>query len=416
MPLEPLSDDLIWAGAQFRATWRSNPSRGLRELIAAWTTHGVHTTDNGLGRVFTCSMCDTPFPWEARWFYVRPPSNVWSRCRYCYTEYQHTYNQEVRKGKRRVELMSDRKFGLELEFIGSSRKLQRAMRDLGISCVIPGYTHEVMPDWKIVPDGSVASGAELVSPILSREEGAVQNIEMACTAMRKAPVSTDRSTGLHVHHTVRDLSTTAFKRVVQLWYNAQPAISGLVAQSRRTQRWCRSMNEDTLEDVLTMESLRHTSYRLARQDRYVNLNVCSYDLYGTLEVRWHQGTRDSRKILGWTALFQALVGYASSRAPLVSADVTLETLLERLEHREVASPSLVRWAKERYKALNASTNTAAQARAQLLQRLRREQEAARAEGETCVVTTTCNCASCRRNRGENAEDEEYTPSWDEEAE
>lgn len=411
MPLESLSDELNAAGAQFRAEWMENPRGSSREVIRAWVERGIHD-GNQVDWVETCSRCCTPWPHDSRWFYIRPPEQHWGQCRYCYLEYQTNYNRVVRKDKRRVDLVSDRPFGLELEFIGSSRKLHAAMRELGMSCVIPGYTHEVMPEWKIVPDGSVASGAELVSPILSRAENAVQDVEMACVAMRQAPVSTDASTGLHVHHTVRDLGTREFKRVVQLWYNAQTALSGLVSKSRRTQRWCRNLEREEVDHVMRLTSMRRTRQRLSQQDRYVNLNVSAYNLYGTLEVRWHQGTRDSRKILGWTSLFQALVEYAVMGGAIPAKGVTLESILARLEDRQVAPPGVLTWARERYRVLNATTPTAAQLRAQALQRLRRQQEQVRSDARetdlnlTTGITTdsttgptpTCDCSACRRGR------------------
>lgn len=344
-----------------------------------------------------CSSCHTPYPDDPRWFYVRPPENTYTRCQVCYRRYQARYNADVRRKARELKLPTPRAFGLELEFIGSARAVEQAMRANGLECYRPGYTHEVMSTWKIVPDGSVARGGELVSPILSGEPGTEATL-LACQALREAGTSTDRSTGLHVHHTVRDLDTNEFKKVLGFWYNTQDVLEQLVSPSRRTSHWCAKLTPNDLARVEGCMDLHYTRTSLYL-DRYRNLNVSAYLNYGTMEVRWHQGTRDARKIIGWTGLFQAIISYVQLGGELPRHGEELESVLERLQHHDVLEPRMTEWLKNRAKQLNPKTETEMQARAAALVRERQQREEAYRNGYTLSTT-------------EESTTDEYTPDTD----
>ena len=79
----------------------------------------------------------------------------------------------------------DRKFGIELEIVGITRQTAlRALSAVGIHVQDESYNHTTRGYWKLVPDGSVRGGFEVVSPILEGERG----IEEAMT-VAEAPVS-----------------------------------------------------------------------------------------------------------------------------------------------------------------------------------------------------------------------------------
>ena len=69
-------------------------------------------------------------------------------------------------------------FGAELEcFLPygiSHREAAAKITAAGIECNAESYNHSARPTWKIVTDGSLGDysrGAEIVSPVLSGEEG-----------------------------------------------------------------------------------------------------------------------------------------------------------------------------------------------------------------------------------------------------
>lgn len=48
-----------------------------------------------------------------------------------------------------------------------------------------------------------------------------------------------------------------------------------------------------------------------RQDRYRTLNIVSYEKYGTFEVRQHQGTLNSKKVVNWIRLILSIAKTAT---------------------------------------------------------------------------------------------------------
>lgn len=228
---------------------------------------------------------------------------------------------------RRRRARGERRFGVEIEFIGDRFALGYAMRAEGLSCSDEGYNHHTRSHWKIVSDATVDGGAELVSPPLYGEDGKRQ-IEAAGRALASSGCSANRTCGLHVHHEVTDLSLASFGRLFRLWYQTQVGIDELVSPSRRNGQYSHHLTET---DVRRCESLSTMSREFARThligDRYRSLNVQCYSSYGTVEVRLHQGTVDAAKILAWVEFGQAMVAYASTDKDLFTTDKAVMILL-----------------------------------------------------------------------------------------
>lgn len=207
----------------------------------------------------------------------------------------------------------ERRFGLEIEFIGDPYALERELRARGIAVVREAYNHTTRSHWKIVPDGSLGrNGAELVSPILRGDAGREQ-VRKVGAALSAAGCRVDRSTGLHVHHDVRNLGLAAFKRLVRNWADSQDAIDQMVARSRRRGRneYCRRLTTGMLMQVDSLSTMdRRMAASVLRGCRYRTLNFQSYGRYGTVEIRQHQGTIDAKKILAWVAFGQAMIAAA----------------------------------------------------------------------------------------------------------
>lgn len=268
-----------------------------------------------------CSQChvwidqnDTNFSYNRN----REQFNSW--CKPCARSYARSQRSGGKAGRR---------FGVEIEFIGDSRRLADAMAAEGLNCRIESYNHRVSrTTWKIVPDGSLTGvGAELVSPILRGEAGFAA-LAAVGRALMIAKAKVNSSTGMHVHHDVHDLTVSQFKRLVNNWANCQPAIDGLVAVSRRPggsgSRWCQPFDSYVLAQLnrnLTSMNRSEAGYAL-RGDRYYALNLQSYGRYGTVEVRQHQGTVDAVKIAAWVRFGQAMVEAAIAGQSLVEGFTT----------------------------------------------------------------------------------------------
>jgi hypothetical protein len=186
------------------------------------------------------------------------------------------------------------------------------MRALGLDCEEQSYNHNVSRSlWKIVPDGSVDSGAELVSPILSGERG-FEALRKASQALQTAGCSVTIDTGFHVHHEVRDLTAVQFKRFCMLWRSSQAAIDLLVSPSRRRNSYCNPLTDRDIQTIngLTTMSQYVAGDHLRNIDRFKSLNVQAFGQYGTVEIRQHQGTTNAAKICAWVAFGQAMIAYA----------------------------------------------------------------------------------------------------------
>lgn len=238
--------------------------------------------------------------------------------------------------------IGSRKFGVELEVVYhlSMRDLAAALRAAGITVAEVSYygdAHNARPTWKIVTDGSVSRGFEVVSPVLSGEEGLAE-VARVCRALVEAGATVDRSTGLHVHFDAADLSATAIARFLGFYAKHEDSIDLLVAESRRSNanRYTKSLvsgggsisarvNEflGQMRAVVADEARNGRAHavdflarRIFRGDRYFKVNVQSLFRHGTVEVRQHQGTVNATKGVAWVRLCGAMISRAVASDPL----------------------------------------------------------------------------------------------------
>lgn len=108
----------------------------------------------------------------------------------------------------------NRRFGIELEITGITQaKAVAALRAVGLEVSTPGYTHSTASTWKIVPDGSVHNGFEVVSPILQGEAG-LDVASVAINALKTASAKADRTCGFHVHFDASGLGVEELRTIV----------------------------------------------------------------------------------------------------------------------------------------------------------------------------------------------------------
>jgi carbonic anhydrase/acetyltransferase-like protein (isoleucine patch superfamily) len=263
------------------------------------TDYGVMTEPAAYRR---CTRCGHRRRETSEYFsQSRGRFNSW--CREC----MRVYARE-RRAAQTNNLPNNRRFGVEIEFHGSRSDAVRALNAAGIECEEEGYNHQHRSHWKIVPDGSVSNGGELVSPILRGENGFAQ-IRTACRALRASGATVSLETGLHVHHDVAGLRVSAFKRMVHNWCDSQAAIDTLVAPSRRGhQNYTSPLTPWDLELVDSLDSMTNARSRLGdHNERFRAFNVQAYGRHGTVEVRQHQGTLNADKIIAWVKFGQAFI-------------------------------------------------------------------------------------------------------------
>jgi len=229
-----------------------------------------------------------------------------------------------------MAVFTDRTFGVEMEviFAGSRQDLADAInaefsnRGIEASAYDAGYTHVSNTNniWKIVRDGSVHSGWEVVSPILHGESG-FEQVRAVCFALNEIGCTVNRSTGMHVHHGMDGLSPKQVGQVFGTYAAFQQLLNFAVSPSRRNAGFAMSVptavtndGDDKWDDVNTMrQALRKltatkgsTRYSAVNHDSF-NPNSPTGQCHGTIEFRQHQGTINADKVITWVLITQAII-------------------------------------------------------------------------------------------------------------
>ena len=261
-------------------------------------------------------------------------------------------------------------FGMEFEIQGLSPAMaSRSLNNAGIDC---DGGHE--SSWVSKYDGSVQNGAEVISPILTAAR--LNEAHRVTKALKSDGARVDRATGFHVHIGVQALvsspvgdGTEVFSNISKLvvnWYAAHHAIAALVAPSRLNNRYCKILGENEVSRQLEWtQSGERGAYN---QNRYVSLNLESWNRHGTVEIRLHQGTLNGVKAIAWSQFIAALcdattnknlnlmdtVGinpYATARGTYRSVS-ECHTLLDALVGLGSLNASTGDWLKNRADGLN----------------------------------------------------------------
>ena len=355
-----------------------------------------------------CPQCGDVWPALGDYFYERGNGRL-ELCqgpatRNCRTRYFREYAARTRATRAATIAaagQSGRKFGVELEFIGSASAVCRAMRAAGLECNQENYGHSVPRAWKIVPDSSVRNGAELVSPPLSGDAGR-DEVRRACAALVAAGATVNGSTGLHVHHDATDLTVRAWGRLFRLWAACQDGTDAILAPSRRRTggggHWAQPLTD---RHVMGAEALarNHPADRplptgavydfISRGDRYYSLNADPYGRQGTIECRQHQGTTNGAKVLAWIEYAQAFFAYAQGDGPIPGDGTDLAATLAALSDHGALSPVTAAYLTTRAATI---ARRATRERATL---------GASAVDDTCTDDySACQCSECVEDRGE----------------
>ncbi len=205
--------------------------------------------------------------------------------------------------------VSNRNFGIEIEFQRrvSNAEIISALEGAGIKVRSTGYEHTVgqTEKWTLKPDGSLGSnGMELVSPILSGQEG-IDQVRKVVEVLKEVAFVDDRC-GIHVHHEVGRVVDRIQKRTIRNVYKVYRAAqkelySRVIEESRHYNNYCTAL--PPLDAV--------SSIRLKRLSRYHAVNFTAVEIFGTIEFRQYQGCLDQDKLEGWILLTQAIVEYAA---------------------------------------------------------------------------------------------------------
>lgn len=198
---------------------------------------------------------------------------------------------------------STRSFGVEIEFCTEllSGEVVRHLAAAGLNVRNEDYNHHTRNHWKIVPDGSISQGFELVSPPLSGGEGLAEVI-LAARVLVQIGCHVDTSCGLHVHVDANDLSGASVVNAVRRMVRYESEIDTMVPAHRRSNSFALSNQQQlgVMEQYLSSDpdASARTICGIV-SGRYRKLNTAAYIRHGTLEFRQHSGSIDGTKIANW---------------------------------------------------------------------------------------------------------------------
>jgi hypothetical protein len=221
-------------------------------------------------------------------------------------------------------------FGFEIEFMLPDeprqnrydtdelrRKLMNKLNALGIEARVESLNHNTRTWYKLTTDGSLndyARGCEVVSPILSGEEGFQSLRTVAKAVTEHTGVANNRTIngrcGLHVHVGVRDRDTAFFDRLSNLYGTYEQVIDTFMAPSRRGDVMATPSGVPLRSVRPYTGANAHTA--LAQPYKYRKVNFANVALRRTIEFRHHQGTTDPVKIENWVRLCLHMVDAASN--------------------------------------------------------------------------------------------------------
>jgi hypothetical protein len=231
-------------------------------------------------------------------------------------------NGKIAKGPRRESNRAEKRIGIEIEFFGTTpEKVINRLREKGLKVAnFRGYTHAVIPQWKVTTDVSVTGtgtgerrGLELVSPPLT-EAQMDKELFLALEGLNELEAKVDITCGVHVHHEIDDLTVDHVKNIYKLYFKHEHSIQQVMPKSRRRMndpRYCKGTNREQIErmDALA-DSIRGIADRMG--SRFQTINLQSYIKYGTVEFRQHGGSTDFDKLFNWIKVTQAIVEKAKS--------------------------------------------------------------------------------------------------------
>ena len=182
-----------------------------------------------------------------------------------------------------------------------------------------------------VTDGSI-DGMEFVSQPL---QGDVlqKSITELCDDLKKRKYSVNKSCGLHIHIDARDYQEDieVIKKIVLVYHKFENFIYDLLPPSRKADTtYCSSLRQldpARIFSCRTLEAFKRFYYSTRNKEsllskqkskyaekRYNGLNLHSIFFRGTLEVRYHSGTINAKKILNWIRLNLAMISYAKNNS------------------------------------------------------------------------------------------------------
>lgn len=160
-------------------------------------------------------------------------------------------------------------------------------------------------DSSIQADTGGYKGIELRVLVTESELQSVMARLSKCLKHRKVDAYVNRSCGLHVHLDMRNRDhMVAFQKL----FRVQTLLRNSQSTSRLVSTYCKEVTEDNFKDAQD------------RGERYSVINTVSFKKHGTLEIRVHDGTVNTKDITNWCMF---LTGVLASNITTKITDVEM---------------------------------------------------------------------------------------------
>ena len=195
------------------------------------------------------------------------------------------------------------KFGLELEVEGS--QIPRA--------------NSLVPYWQTVTDGSLRALPEALEykTVPLSLDGIKKALGVFAKASSKSTFKPSIRTSTHLHINVQDMTVTQVANFVAIYLLLEGSLYEICGKHRRGNVFCIPLTQ--CDDILRRfgSLCKNQTYSQLRQlagdgDKYAALSLRSMAMYGTLEVRTHEGVSEKEldRVYDWAAIFQGIRDYA----------------------------------------------------------------------------------------------------------
>lgn len=218
-----------------------------------------------------------------------------------------------------IDYTFNRRFGVEIEAYNCQMNvLVDALREEGIQVSAESYNHTTRNHWKLVTDSSLSGNNtfELVSPVLEGEAG-LKELKKVCWVLDACGVKVNASCGLHIHFDAANFSLQTWKNIAISYKHIESVIDKFMPESRRNNRYCRSLREITEQNINNAQSIIALQEIAFENTRYFKVNPQSYSRHKTIEFRQHAGSINYDKISNWVLFLNGLVTFAQQQ-PIAS--------------------------------------------------------------------------------------------------
>lgn len=204
-------------------------------------------------------------------------------------------------------------FGVEIECLMMRSRFVERARINRMQYEYQGYNHtDSRSYYKFVSDASIhgENPIECVSPVLEGNDNGFESLKNCCKTLNEADARVNRSTGLHVHIGVANLTNSWFINIFKNYQKLESIIDTFMAPSRRRDNntFCRSLSGFNFDNGCN--TIADIQRKL--NSRYFKVNPMAINRHGTIEFRQHQGTTDYEKISNWVRFCAKLVEWSSN--------------------------------------------------------------------------------------------------------